>query len=101
MTPIDYKKFYVIKAKTQETLHNIHMLRANNHIMHHLGGKPQRVSNLRDCSLLVEVANHKQSLLIHGIKKLGDFEVLVESHGALNQFKVTIRNRTIIRYRDE
>jgi len=87
----DFTKFFTIKAKNGSSLAEINVIAANKQMNRILGSKPRKVSELRDGSLLVEVANKQQSALIHTIKKLDQTDVEVSKHSKLNQVQGTIR----------
>ena len=86
-----YKKFFTIKAKNEQSLAEIPTIAANRDLQRIIKGIPAKTTELRDGSLLVEVANEPQSQNILNIKKLADTEVLVAPHANLNQIKGTIR----------
>ena len=56
-----------------------------------LKGKPKKITELRDGSLLVEVLNKQQSSNIANITNLDGVQVEVTQHAKLNQVKGTIR----------
>ena len=86
-----YKKFYTIKSNSGRNLAEINVIRANKHMENILKGKPKKITELRDGSLLVEVLNEQQSNNIANITNLDGVQVEVTQHAKLNQVKGTIR----------
>ena len=58
-------------------LANIDVIKANKQMSEQIKGKPRKVTELRDGSLLVEVSNEQQSKLIQSIVKLDETKVTV------------------------
>ena len=56
----------------------------------HLSGKPKKVTEIRDGSLLVEVNNKQQSHLIKTLTKFDETNVTVTKHPTLNTIKVIV-----------
>ena len=101
--PKNFTKFFIIKAKNdEENLAEIDIIRANQQLTHTLkGSKPKKVSELKNGSLLVEVANEEQSNNIINLKYLNDIEIVVAKHDHLNQVKGTIYFRNTFKYSNE
>ena len=85
-----YKKFFKIKAVNEKNLAEINVIKANRQLESVLKGKPAKVTELRDGSLLVELANASQSELIWKVKTLDTTNVEIQPHDTLNQIKGTI-----------
>ena len=96
-----YKKFFVIKAKSSENLAEINVIKANKQLENILKGKPKKINELRDESLLVEVKDEEQSLRIKNINKLDKVDVTVVEHESLNRIKGTIKYKNQPRYKTE
>ena len=92
-----FTKFFIIQASSEEqNLSAINVIKANRELIKCLGGlKPNKVDELRNGSLLIEVINEKQSELLQNLKQLDGISVTVKEHSYLNQVKGTIyyRNR--------
>ena len=99
-----YKKYFIIKPTNPEieSLWNNHdTIDANDELENALRGAPQRVTELNNGSLLIEVANAQQSQKILQIKKLFQIEVTVIVHQSLNFTKGTIFNKRIANTDDQ
>ena len=82
-----YKKYFIIRATSGENLAEINVIKAYKYMTTELHGKPKRVSELRDGSLLVEVMNEEQSSLITNIRKLEGVDVVIAEYPTLNQIQ--------------
>ena len=96
-----YKKFFTVKACNESNLAELDVIKANKELNKTLRGKPKRVSELRDGSLLIEVSNEEQSREIKKLKTLDSIPVSVADHQHLNQIKGTIRYRNLPKYTDQ
>ena len=96
----NYKRFFSIKANDERNLANINVIKANKQMSEQIKGKPRKVTELRDGSLLVEVSNEQQSKLIQSIVKLDDTKVTVSEHPSLNTVKGTIRYKNNPNYNE-
>ena len=85
-----FKKFFIISSLEGKNLAEINVITANKQLQATLKGSPTKVTELRDGTLLVEVANEKQSMLIKELKILNNVNVQVTEHASLNQIKGTI-----------
>ena len=87
-----YKKFFTIKPQNadQIDLRQIDIIQANKELEKNLGGKPNKVSELNDGSLLIEVADQAQSERMSQVQKFNTIKVAAESHKSLNSCKRTI-----------
>ena len=95
-----YKKiFFVIKAKLNENLAEVYVIKANFQLETALKGKPTKVNELRDWNLLVEVKDKEQSLHIRNIQKPDQVAVSVTKHETLDKIKGTIRCKNQTRYK--
>jgi len=98
----DYTKFYTITAtQPNETLLNLDIINANKEMKSQINGTPTKVTELRDGSLLVEVASEEQSNKIKTIQRLNETRVSVTPHNSLNQTKGTIFFKNTYRYTNE
>ena len=84
----------MIKANSRENLAEINLIRANAQFEFILKGKPSKVTELRDGSLLVKAKNEKQRIRIRNVKKLDKTEVTTSEHETLNEIKGRIRYKT-------
>ena len=66
------------------------MIKANRQLENVVKGKAKKVTELRDGTLLVEVANANQSELIFNLSVLDTTVVEIQPHETLNQIKGTI-----------
>ena len=73
-----YKKFFTISSRNGSHLAEINVIRANKQLQHTLKGKPEKVAELRDGSLLVEVANEQLSDHLHNLNALDEIEVTIK-----------------------
>ena len=80
----------MIKANSGENLAEINVIGANAQFESILKRKPNKVTELGDGSLLVEVKNEEQSIRIRNVKKLDKTEVTTTEHESL-KIKRTIR----------
>lgn len=96
-----YKKFFIIRAEEEQNLAEVNVIKANKELEQTLKGKPKNVTELRDGTLLIEVANEQQSINIKNLKKLDNKNVLVVEHASLNQVKGTIHYRNRPGYSDD
>ena len=62
-TSKNYKKFFNIKPEENLNLANIYVIKANKQMTAQLKGRPKKVTELKDGSLLVEVNSEEQSML--------------------------------------
>ena len=99
--PKHYLKFFIIRSNENTNLDDLHMLKSNSQITKLIGGKPKRITCLRDGTLLIEVDNEHQSNEIVKLHKLQNVDVTVSAHPTLNQIKGTIRNTRILKYSDD
>ena len=97
----NFKKFYLIKASNPEITNlsenfrsrsGFGNIKANLELERMLKGQPRQVTEKKNGSLLVEVANKTQSLKIVQIKKLDNLDVVVTPDPWLNYTKGTIRS---------
>ena len=91
----------MVKANSGENLAEINVIRANAQLESILKGKPNKVTELRDGSLLVEVKIEKQSIRIRNVKKLDKTEGTTTEHETLNKIKGIIRYKNQLRYSNE
>ena len=87
----NYKRYITIKADEDCNLANINVSKANKQMTEKLKGKTKKVTEIRDCNLLVEINIEQQSKLIRTITKLDEAKVTVTEHPSLNTVKGTIR----------
>jgi len=97
----NFKKFFLIKASNPEITNlsenfqsrsEFGNIKANQELERMLKGPPRKVTEKRNGSLLVEVANKTQSMKIIQIKKLDNLDVVVTPDPWLNYTKGTIRS---------
>lgn len=101
--PKSFTKFFFIQASSEEqNLSNISVIKANRELIKCLGGtKPKKVDELRNGSLLIEVASEKQTEQLRNLKQLDDIPVSVKEHPYLNQVKGTIYYRNRCNYSEK
>ena len=58
---VNYKRYFKIQANEERNLANINVIKANKQMTTHLNGKPKKVTEIRDGSLLVKVNSKQQS----------------------------------------
>ena len=56
-----YKKFFTIKLNEDGYLRQVDIIRANRDLEETIGGRPNKISELNDGTLLIEVSNSQQS----------------------------------------
>ena len=56
-----YKKFFIIRSTEGINLAEINVIKANKQLEAVLAGKPKKATKIRDGTLLIEVANERQS----------------------------------------
>jgi len=100
-TTKQYTKYFLIRSTNGSNLAESNVVQAYREMTIHLKGKPKKVNELRDGTLLVEVASEEQSKLIRTLKKLDRHEVQVTEHPKLNQVQGTIRYRNQPNYSNE
>ena len=71
-----YKNFFVVKACNESNLAELDVIKANKELNSTIRGKPKRVSEFRDGSLLIEVSNEDQSRNIKNLKHWIIFQYL-------------------------
>ena len=87
----NYKKFFNVKLEENLNLANINVIKANKQMTAQLKGRPKKVTELKDGSLLVKVNSEEQSVLIRKIAKLDETKVTVVEHPTVNTIKGAIR----------
>lgn len=70
-----YKRYYTIRRVNGENLAEINVIRVNTRMEGILYGKPKKVIELSDGSILVEVSNEEQSHQIQNLHKVDNVEV--------------------------
>ena len=89
-----YDKFFTItSADPNRPLTTINTIKANRDLEQFIGGAPEDVRELRSGSILVKVANNKQSENIQKLTVLAGCKVEVRSNDRMNQCKGTIYYR--------
>ena len=61
---VNYMRYFKIPANEELNLANINVKKAKKQMSTHFNGKPKKVTEIRDGSLLVEVNSEQQSHLI-------------------------------------
>ena len=98
----NFKKFHVMKPMDDINLwKTVDTIAANKELVKYLKGNPIRVTELKNGSLLIEVANSDQANKIKQIKRLNNVNVTVIPHSSLNYTKGTIRCKRFIEIPDE
>ena len=93
----DFKKFYVMKPMNDINLwKSVDTIAANKELVKYIKGIPRKVSELKNGSLLIEVATKDQANKIKQIKRLNNVNVTVIPHSTLNYTKGTIRCKRFI-----
>jgi len=93
----NYKEFFILKESNDENLINkVNTIKANKDLETHLRGVPDKVTELRNGSLLIKVKDRDQSTRIKQIKRLDGIPVTVSEHGSLNYTKGTIRSKRYV-----
>ena len=95
-----FKKFFIIKSSEGKNLAEINVIKTNKELQATLKGNPTKVTELRDGTLLTEVANERQSMLIKVLKVLNTINVEISEHTTLNQIKGTIHYKNRPGYTD-
>ena len=89
-----YDKFFTISsADPNRPLTTINTIKANRDLEQFIGGAPEDIRELRSGSILVKVANNKQSENIRKLTVLAGCKVEVRSNDRMNQCKGTIYYR--------
>lgn len=96
-----YKKFFTISSNSGCHLSGIDVIAANREIEKILKGKPTKITETRNGTLLVEVASLQQSKAITMIKTLAGVPVSVATHERLNESRGTIWYPNRPNYTDE
>ena len=98
----DFKKFFVIKPYEDINLwKTVDTIKANRELENYIKGPPNRVTELKNGSLLVEVKTKEQANKIKAIKQINKVKVTVIEHSSLNYTKGTIRCKRFIDVPDE
>lgn len=91
---IDFDKYFVIK-RPNESLSNVSPFVIHK-VIYNQVGEVESIKKLKDGSILVTVSNIKQSQKILELKKILDFEIIVEPHKTLNVCKGVVSSRDLL-----
>ena len=85
-----YKKFFTVKLNEEGDLRQVDIIQANRDLERMIGGRPNKISELNNGTLLIEVSNQQQSERMSQINQLSSLGVTAEPHRTLNTCKGTI-----------
>jgi len=98
----NFRKFFVVSDLRGENLINkIDTITANRQLEAQLHGAPDKVTEMRNGSLLIKVKNVEQSNNIKLLRGLDGTDVAITEHGSLNFTKGTIRSRRYVDVADD
>lgn len=95
------KYFSITSIDNAQNLSEIDTVKANEHLVRHLGGHPANIRELRSGGISIEVKSKEQSQAIRSLKELAGCKISVKSNDNMNQCKGTIYYRNGPRYDEE